>query len=90
MADFKVDDCHSCGAKVIWAITTKARSMPVDAEPVKGWGGNVQLEERPGFAPLARVLNVTQQVGATDLRKSHFVTCPQAAKWRHKPAGRRP
>lgn len=88
MADFTVDECHSCQAKVIWAVTTRARTMPVDAEPVQG--GNVQLEHRgEGATPLARVLSPTAQFGKTSLRRSHFVTCPDANIWRQKSTGRR-
>lgn len=89
MAEFKVDECGTCHAPVIFAVTHRARLMPVDATPVKG--GNVQLEDRgAGTTPLARVLNPTQLFGKPDLRHSRFVTCPDAAKWRHRSTGRRP
>jgi hypothetical protein len=83
VADFKVDECNSCSARVIWAVTTRAATMPVDAEPAQG--GNVQLEHRgEGTTPLARVLSPAQQFGKAGLRRSHFVTCPDAKSWRHK------
>lgn len=88
MAEFRVDQCQSCGAPVIWAVTVRARTMPVDAQPAKG--GNVQLEDRgDGATPLARILSVSKQFGVKDLRMSHFVSCPQAAQWRRKMVGRR-
>lgn len=88
MADFKVDKCDSCGAKVIWSVTVRARNMPVDADPIKG--GNVQLEHRgAGVTPLARVLTPAQQFGRTNLHRSHFVSCPQAASWRKRGGGGR-
>lgn len=84
MADFEVENCRTCHAQVIWAVTVNARAMPVDAEPAPG--GNVQLEARPGLQPLARVLPVAKQFGKKDLHTSHFARCPQAERWR---SGRR-
>lgn len=88
MPDFKVDQCASCGADIIWAVTVRARTMPVDAKPAKG--GNVQLEHRgEGATPLARILSVSKQFGVKDLCMSHFVTCPDRDTWRRKMVGRR-
>lgn len=88
MADFTIDECQSCHAKVIWAVTTRARTMPVDAEPVAD--GNVQLEHRgEGVTPLAHVLSIAQRFGKKELRRSHFASCPDAAKWRHRAVRRR-
>ena len=88
MPDFTIDDCQSCKAPVIWAVTTNARTMPVDAVPVQG--GNIQLEHRgEKTTPLARVLSPTQQFGKKDLRRSHFATCPDSKSWRNKSVGRR-
>lgn len=83
---YRIETCHSCYRPIIWAITERAKRMPVDAAPLAK-GGNVELTWRPGgAAPLAKVLNVTQQFGKTDLRTSHFATCPNAA--RHRLAGK--
>ena len=82
MSEFIVTDCSTRHAPIIWAITTKAKRMPVNAEPETG--GNVALDFRAGMDPLARVLSVTAQFGVKGLRKSHFVDCPQADKWRRK------
>lgn len=82
---FRIESCRSCYRPIIWAITERAKRMPVDPEPTKG--GNIQLDWRPGgAAPLARVLPVAKQFGKTNLRKSHFATCPNAA--RHRAAGK--
>lgn len=82
-----VEECSSCHARIIWAVTRRALTMPVDAEPVAK-GGNVSLEWRGSeLKPLARVLSVAQQFGRKQLWQSHFVTCPNAARHRH--AGRR-
>lgn len=82
MSDFTIESCSTCSARIIWAITVKAKRMPVNAEPEPG--GNVALDFRPGMEPLARVLSVTRQFGVKNLRMSHFVTCPQAAQHRRR------
>lgn len=83
------EPCRSCHAPVIWAVTEKAKSMPVDAEPSEA--GTLALERRdrigglPGGAPpLARVVRPDLRFGRTDLRTSHFATCPQAGRWRKR------
>lgn len=80
MSDWTIEHCRSCNGPIIWAITSKDRTMPIDAEPTAH--GNVVLEYRGGFTPLALVLNNTQRFGRTGLRTSHFATCPQAGSWR--------
>jgi hypothetical protein len=82
MAGFMLEPCGTCYRLIIWAVTTRGKDMPVNPDPVPG--GNIALDERPGVAPLARVLTVTQQFGRTNLRTSHFVDCPQAPKWRKR------
>jgi len=84
---FPVDECRSCGAKVIWAFTSRKR-MPVDAACTSG--GTVLLEWSSG-APFAKVIPAVKAFGRKDLRTSHFATCPNADDWRTKkarPAGR--
>ena len=85
---FKVEQCRSCHQPVIWAVTTGAKTIPVDAEPPLA-GGNISLEHRgPGVQPLARVLTPTQlattSFGRKDLRTPHFQRCPDADRWRSK------
>jgi len=82
MSEFTIASCESCHKPVIWAVTVKAKRMPVNAEPEPD--GNVALDFRPGMDPLARILTVTRQFGVKNLRKSHFADCPQAAKWRRR------
>lgn len=82
VSDFEIDVCSSCRKPIIWCVTTRARQMPVNADPEPG--GNIAVDPRPGLDPLARVLSVTAQFGRTNLRKSHFVDCPQADKWRRR------
>jgi hypothetical protein len=82
MDDFRRTTCESCGAAIIFAVTPRAKNMPVDAEPTAD--GNVQLVSHgPDVPPLARVLTVAQQFGKKGtLRRSHFASCPDAKSWR--------
>lgn len=82
---YKVEQCRSCAAPIIWTVTTSLRSMPVDPEPVAD--GNILLEARTADQPpFAHVLSVAQRFGRTGLRKAHFVTCPHANLWRRPKA----
>ncbi len=81
MSEWTRDECESCHAPIIWAVTTRAKRMPVDFEP--SGNGNISLQQ-VGLAPLAVVLSVAKQFGRKDLRTSHFVTCPDAKAWRSK------
>jgi hypothetical protein len=74
--------CRSCGKPIIWAVTVRGNDMPVNVDPQPD--GNIQLVERDGMAPLAKVLKVADRFGKTNLRTSHFVDCPQARKWRKR------
>ncbi len=68
--------CRSCPAPVRWEKTTSGKWIPLDAEPVAD--GNIVLERG-----RARVLAADEQVGHGVRRfKSHFATCPNAAKHR--------
>jgi hypothetical protein len=57
--------------------------MPVDIEPVSA--GNIVLRERPPLPPLALYVKPDPHFNRYI---SHFVTCPQANKWRKKPNAR--
>jgi hypothetical protein len=73
-----ISHCRSCGAQMIWAMSGKGKTMPVDALPDDK--GNVAVVIDHG---TVRALIVTaESIGPRHL--SHFVTCPQAAKWRKK------
>lgn len=79
-----VQYCRSCRAPVIWVVSERGKSMPVDVEPVPD--GNLVLETTGG--------KLTARVHAPDLfagppraplHKSHFATCPDADGWRRAP-----
>jgi hypothetical protein len=75
---FVVVSCRSCDARIIWARTTGDRAMPVDADPVDG--GNIELSWQ-GHRVVATVTTAPTLFGPA-LRTSHFMTCPDADKWR--------
>jgi hypothetical protein len=74
--------CRSCGAAIVWAVTTNNRRMPVDANPVPD--GNLTLAyPSPGAAPIA----VHADPGALLIDNppryvSHFATCEFADQHR--------
>jgi len=72
--------CRSCQAPVIWALTAAAHTpIPIDPDPVPT--GNLVLEQHPKVvAPVA--VFVTQETAGAVRYVSHFVTCPQAGRWR--------
>lgn len=75
--------CRSCGAPVLWAVTNKGETMPVNATP--DYRGNVILSAMGGVLH-AGVLGRNQAAGAHDrgelLYTSHFADCPNASKHR--------
>ena len=72
--------CRSCGAEIIWCKTTSGKSMPVDVAPAKG--GTIEIVD--GIAEIAGEVKRDQSdAGLVPfLHKSHFATCPDAAKHR--------
>lgn len=78
-----VEICKSCSAQIVWAQNPRTlKLMPIDAEPVKS--GNIRLTERGQGLPTAEVVKADLAFGRTDLRLSHFATCPHAASHRRK------
>ena len=80
--DYPTETCRSCPAKVIWAVTERDKPMPVDAEPAAG--GNLALETNHNGRVMSRVVPAHLAFGRSDLRLSHFATCPQADQWRRR------
>lgn len=87
---YRIDECRTCNAPIVWAETSNGKSMPVDAAPADD--GNVLLYPRPGGGAYATVLSVADTALAIGglfpdertLRTSHFVTCPNAEEWRKR------
>jgi len=63
-----VSECRSCGASIIWAITSNGKRIPLDAEPV----------ERPGLFVFDN--GYAKQPPA--VYQAHFASCPDADSWR--------
>lgn len=82
MTGFPTEQCRSCDAPIIWAVTNRGTNIPIDAEPSSD--GNIRLIDRStlGVAPQAMVLSTTARFGKRELYTSHFVACPQATQWR--------
>jgi len=75
-----VSRCRSCFAEIVWVKTQSGKSMPLD--PLATAEGNVTVDER-GVARVrvGRDREVELERGAS-LYTSHFVTCPEAERWR--------
>ena len=83
MTAWQTSECRDarCKAAIIWAVTPRGKSMPVDAEPTED--GNVLLT---GNVVATVVDPAAPPLGGwpEPLRTSHFATCVAAADWRHK------
>jgi len=91
------EKCRSCDAEIVWAITDKGRSIPLDAEDGRPkahpggsngrivWGG-----ERRGVAYVVEVLGKDDQVeslladGPPEVWVTHFASCPDSKGWRRR------
>lgn len=81
--------CGSCGrpmADVLTAASGGVKAMPLDITPVED-GGNVWLSSR-GALTVANVIGRGKQVpleaAGLPLYVAHFVTCPDAARFRRR------
>lgn len=74
-------NCSSCGAEISWVVSaTSGVAMPLDAAPCAD--GNIVVS-----GGKAHVLNrslFAAEAPETPRYKSHFATCPNAAKHRRK------
>lgn len=76
----KIDQCRSCDAPIIGALTVNGKWMPVDVEPRAD--GNLSLTEAEPI-PQVVVIKAGQDVDGPRY-VSHFVTCPNAARHRSR------
>lgn len=75
------DTCKACGAPIVWAKTAATgKAIPLDTEPTPD--GNIFLKD--GKAHYLTKNGVEQTLADFDRYKSHFATCPQAARFRRK------
>ena len=75
--------CKSCGARIMWAVTSTGKKMPVDAR--ESSRGNLTLERQPDGELLARYVSP-----GAGTHTSHFATCPNADQHRGKGQGSLP
>jgi hypothetical protein len=68
--------CRSCGAKIFWYYTASGKLMPVDAEPCAD--GNLAINYD------GTVMVVGSGSGRQPRYRSHFATCPNAARHRRQ------
>lgn len=64
-----MSQCKSCGAKIIWGKTANGKAVPLDCPPEKRY---VLSGEASDIVTLRSTY------------ASHFVTCPDADKFRKK------
>ena len=75
----RTGQCASCKADILWVKTAKDRPIPLDALPVAN--GNIYLDEQE------RAIYRTKDTDPTIATwyQSHFVTCPDADRFRKRP-----
>jgi hypothetical protein len=73
--------CRSCGAPVIWAVSTLGRKLPVDASPDTDGQWWLTTDDARATQPNFRRVDLYTPED-TPRYTSHFATCPQADKWR--------
>lgn len=86
---YPTEECRSCHAVTRWAsergnkVLLDVPALPVQAsKPLDERNGDVLLEERPGFLPVAtRVKNAQQLFGKTEVWRRHIVSCPDRRYW---------
>ena len=78
--------CRSCGARIVWVVSSRGKPMPIDAEPSAN--GNLFLSHPivPGQSVARVVTGRTREAlrACGEAFISHHATCPQARQWRRK------
>lgn len=75
--------CRTCNASILWARTERGKRIPLDAEPYEGdddRGLFVLREPDDPEGPLA--IAAWGLDGLEPHYRSHFATCPDAARHR--------
>ena len=78
--------CKSCGAQILWVITAKGKSMPVDAHPTP-IGGFILTHNKRADRLLATYVKSMPpeeqaELGTRNRWESHWATCPNATEHR--------
>lgn len=77
-----ITTCRACGAAIIFGRTNAGKAIPLDAEP--STDGNVILDSDGMAFILGRDAATAEHAKGTELRVAHFVTCPDAARFRKR------
>lgn len=90
----RVEQCRSCRAPLLWAVTTAGAKMPLDANPViragEPAGLYVLVKATTDGAPLAVAVSAVSGLAGIEQAATyltHYATCPDAGRYRRrKPA----
>lgn len=74
-----ITTCKTCCDPIRWGITRDGQHIPLDADPIVG--GNIQFDGHNAVV-LDDDAQRSHAARQHPMFVSHFVTCPQADKWR--------
>jgi hypothetical protein len=78
--------CQSCNARILWAVTSTGRAMPVDYDPTPNTGNLIVTMDGTRVVVTFHANNAAAVAAAAGrpVRTPHHATCPQAGSWRSK------
>jgi hypothetical protein len=85
----RVTRCRSCNAEIFWGVIGQdGRKIPVDATATEDGNLSVDWPRDPEFPPRVEALGVgvarARRAAGESLYRTHFATCPNAAKHRKR------
>lgn len=78
--------CRSCHRPVVWGVLANGKKMPIDPEPLR-FGGNVEVFDEDEDPPRIVILRKGDPRPEGLLYRSHFASCPNAARHRKASPG---
>lgn len=76
-------ECRSCGRQIRWMVTAvSGKRIPLDPAPAQD--GNIRLDDEGVAHALNPLEAEAARSGGEALFASHFVTCPDADRWRRR------
>ena len=81
-------NCRGCGERIVWIKTPAGKSMPCNIRPVlyRARAGAPGKIVTPNGEVVSCDVNVFPEIATGLGYVSHFVTCPQAEKFRRRNA----
>ena len=80
--------CKSCHKTIWWTVTTNGTKMPIDAHTYPDGNVTIKSDGRGGYIATVHgplfLDALDRQEPEPNRFKSHFATCPDAAKFRRK------